>query len=221
MLKLGLGSADITPTESVPMGGYADRVGASTGVHDPLKVYAWLFGNEDDDPWIWFVLDLCLMEPASCKALAANVGKLLGADEDKLLVSFDHTHSGPDVCTLADGAQPWEQRYFDHLASAMAQAARAAMADAFIGTIAVRAAECDAGVNRRRADGPVDEPVDDAGRAAGGVAAGAHGALDEFSLETAGVDLLVHVAVDLVEHQRHRQEPLRLGLAYVGQHTIG
>ena len=50
MVKTGIARRDITPQESVPLLGYGDRTHDSTGIHDPLSVYAWWIESEGEAP---------------------------------------------------------------------------------------------------------------------------------------------------------------------------
>jgi len=97
MMKTGIAYREITPQESVPLLGYGDRTHDSEGVHDPLYAYAWWMESGGQQPWVWIVLDLCLISVVSAGELAREISRRIDVPDDRIFVSTTHTHSAPDV----------------------------------------------------------------------------------------------------------------------------
>ena len=106
--QAGASRLDLTPdvkAASVPLGGYAARLGAAaTGVHDP--VFARALVLTDGTTKVGIVsLDLCFL-PANVKAevvkrvQAAGLTKL---DSEHLLLTATHTHCAPDPLAMHSG----------------------------------------------------------------------------------------------------------------------
>jgi neutral ceramidase len=100
-VRIGYGSAPLPVPDGTPMGGYAARDGASSGVLDHLNVDCISFGG-----FLLVVADvLCVNED-----LAATVRRALAAD---VWMCATHTHSGPDVGCVPGGGPtpaPWRAR---------------------------------------------------------------------------------------------------------------
>ncbi|MCX7040537.1 MAG: neutral/alkaline non-lysosomal ceramidase N-terminal domain-containing protein [Spirochaetes bacterium] len=162
MVKTGIARRDITPQESVPLFGYGDRTHDSTGIHDPLSVYAWWIEGEGEAPFAWVVLDLCLMGIGAARQLASEAAAQAaapGLTGERLLVSTTHTHSGPDTLGIESDDRPWAKRYYRLLVERTAQAIVEAREGARACTIEVREAAGSLGVNRRDPRMPVDPRI--------------------------------------------------------------
>jgi hypothetical protein len=162
MVKTGIARRDITPQESVPLLGYGDRTHDSTGIHDPLSVYAWWIESEGEAPFAWVVLDLCLMGISAARELACEAAAqavVPGLTGERLLVSTTHTHSGPDTLAIDSDDRPWAKRYYRLLVERTAQAIVEARESARACTIEVREAAGSLGANRRDLRRPVDPRI--------------------------------------------------------------
>lgn len=94
-LRAGSATREITPDEPVAMGGYGNRDGLSTGVHDPLKATALVL---DDGAASIGVVSADLLNVS--RELTRRVRRDLrerGIDLDELLLAATHTHAGPYV----------------------------------------------------------------------------------------------------------------------------
>jgi neutral ceramidase len=85
-VRVGHGSAPLAVPDGTPLGGYAARDGASSGVLDQLQVDCISFGR-----FLLIVADVLCVDDE----LAATVRDALGTDD--AWVCATHTHSGPDV----------------------------------------------------------------------------------------------------------------------------
>ncbi len=162
MIRTGLARGDITPVGSVPLFGYGDRTHDSTGVHDPLSVYAWWLQPDGAPALAWVTLDLCVIgiEAAADIARAACARAALPElSPDRIVLSTTHTHSGPDTLAIHDDARPWAPAYRELLVRRIADALRAAHDRAAPCRIEVRLAQGSLGVNRRDTAKPVDPRV--------------------------------------------------------------
>lgn len=162
MTRTGLARADITPRGPVPLFGYGDRTHDSTGVHDPLSVYAWWLEPEGEPPCAWVVLDLCVLGIEAAEALAREVcGRVpaAGLSPRRLLLSTTHTHSGPDTLAIHADTRPWAREYRQLLCGRIAEALEDARSRAVPCRIEARVAAGSLGVNRRDPSKPVDPRV--------------------------------------------------------------
>jgi hypothetical protein len=159
MIKTAIAYSDITPEESVPLMGYGDRTHSSEGVHDSLFAYAWWLEPEGVEPFVWVVLDLCLLSVISVNDLAAKISGKIGLAKEQILISATHTHSGPDVRFVSGSSQPWARKYYKKLIAGCAEAIQKAREQAVVCRIEVRTAESDLGVNRRESSSPIDPRV--------------------------------------------------------------
>jgi hypothetical protein len=162
MIRTGLARADITPAGSVPLFGYGDRTHDSTGVHDPLSVYAWWLETDGEPPAAWVTLDLCVLGIAAAQDLSRDActrAELPGLSPHRILLSTTHTHSGPDTLAIHGDARPWAPAYRELLVQRIAAALRAARDRAVPCRVEVRLAAGSLGVNRRDPAKPVDPRV--------------------------------------------------------------
>ncbi len=174
-LSLGIGRANITPTEPIRMSGYGGRTGLSTGVAGQLWAKAIAIG-EGQETAILVTLDLIGVP----SWLTANVVADLGIPEANLALCATHTHSGPH---LRDVLNPifmedippnhWTaiNRYSDALTEKVVEACRLALDDRQPGRLSWGQGEVGFAGNRRvlengkwtgfgtQADGPVDHSL--------------------------------------------------------------
>jgi hypothetical protein len=159
MMRTGIAYREITPRESVPLLGYGDRTHDSEGIHDPLYAYAWWMESGGLQPWVWIVLDLCLISVVSSGELALEISRRIDVPAGRIFVSTTHTHSAPDVHHIGRSSEPWAKRYYSLLIDACSAAVQSAREQASPAKIQVRSAESDLGANRRDVSRPVDRRV--------------------------------------------------------------
>jgi hypothetical protein len=162
MVKTGIAQRDITPQESVPLFGYGDRTHDSTGIHDPLSVYAWWVEGEGEAPFAWVVLDLCVLGIGAARELAREAAALAaapGLTGERILVSTTHTHSGPDTLAIDRDDRPWARLYYRLLVDRTAEALAEAKERARACTIEVREGRGGLGMNRRDPRSLVDPRI--------------------------------------------------------------
>lgn len=120
-LRAGVARVEITPTEFLPMFGYANRkCGPANGTHDPLYAKALVLATGDTRLAI-VTLDLGSIVSEHVKERVASE---LGIPV--LLLSASHTHSGPRFLPLADGSggpSPYRPELEDKIFTAVKQAA--------------------------------------------------------------------------------------------------
>lgn len=145
-LSAGVARVDITPpAEGAPMGGYADRQGSSTGVHDPLYATVLLLAGEGVRVAI---VSADLRSFPSSRVVSEARARGLA---DHVLLAATHTHSGPITWERQDwpaGARSWFAQTEDRILAAIAEAGKsmfAARAGFGFGRIYL-------GHNRRRVD---------------------------------------------------------------------
>ena len=86
MLRLGFCQKEITPQGIVP------KIGTRNfdGVHDPLYASAWLFGPEYEQPYVWVVLDVCIVGTRTRNVLAEEISKRTALPEDHIFILGDN-----------------------------------------------------------------------------------------------------------------------------------
>lgn len=95
-LSVGAASVDITPVESVWLGGFASRTKKSEGVRSPIFARA-LDIQKNKTRLIWIVCDLLGFEPEDALRIRALIAGERGISPDCVLLSATHTHSAPAV----------------------------------------------------------------------------------------------------------------------------
>ena len=123
--SIGYGCTDVTPTESVPLGGYNDSADRySTGTGYPFHAVAVAFTDAEGETVIYITLDL-LLAYGFADSMRNDLSKELGIPKDHIMVHCDHNHSGPDMAFQ----DPTITRYSVMLNNGVMAAAKAAMAD--------------------------------------------------------------------------------------------
>ena len=118
-LSVGFGEADITPDKPVQLHGYYyDRL--STGVHDPLFARAMAVSDGETRAALC-VVDLCSLTQDVVRKVRRAVEETCGLSRECLMLSTQHTHTGPDLKR--------ELAYAATLPDAIAQAVQAALDD--------------------------------------------------------------------------------------------
>jgi len=97
-LKAGVAEVDITPRVGIPLAGYADRTGPSTGVHDPLKAVAIIFDDGQRRATI-VSFDTIQLLQAEGEALLQAINQNTGIPAAHVLLNASHTHGAPWLST--------------------------------------------------------------------------------------------------------------------------
>ena len=109
-MKIGYSRIDITPTQPVPLAGYgstSDRM--STGVFSELKTTAVAITDTAGRSVILMAVDLINDRGSVARDIRKGVSEKTGVPEELILVTFSHTHSGPDLDN--DSATPYMKDY--------------------------------------------------------------------------------------------------------------
>jgi hypothetical protein len=95
-VKVGFGSASITPTPPVWLAGFGDRSEPAPTVHDDLEARAlWL--DDGNTQLCLVVCDLLGMSAAFSYPVREAMGAELGLPLQNVLIACTHTHHGPSV----------------------------------------------------------------------------------------------------------------------------
>ncbi len=141
-MQVGIERIDITPPTGFPMGGYGDRKGNSTAVHDPLTATV-LYLESGGENLALVAMDLRSFPSERVVKLAKAK---LGVRHVMLAVS--HTHSGPITWEKQDWPTP-EDNWFRETEDKIVEAIGTAKGRLFPGHISVGAGEVYIGHNRR------------------------------------------------------------------------
>jgi hypothetical protein len=113
-MQIGLASADITPAELLPMGGYIARTDPATATHDPLYAKAVLF-RSGNAAALLLVVDVLYVSHEWAGKLKTDIAREIGLPPKHILMAATHTHSGPAVFSPLAGRTESMQRYEDDL----------------------------------------------------------------------------------------------------------
>jgi len=149
-LSAGVARVEITPPVGYPMGGYADRKGPSTGVHDPLYATAVVLKGDGAS----VALVSCDLRSFPSERVIAMVRERRLVDH--VLIAVTHNHSGP--LTWEDQTWPSKDRpWFAETEQKIVRAIEEASQRMFPARIAAGFGNIYLGHNRRQvgADGKV------------------------------------------------------------------
>jgi hypothetical protein len=126
-LLVGFARADITPSESLPMGGYMARTEPAKGAHDPLfaKAVAFRFG---DTAAILLALDILCVSSDWARAVRETISQKMELPAENVLIAATHTHSGPGVFFPARWLNGRLEKYEGRLSAACIDSAEKAFA---------------------------------------------------------------------------------------------
>jgi ABC-type amino acid transport substrate-binding protein len=108
--QVGIARADITPTESTWMAGYAARDHPSEGTIHPLWAKALAIDDTQGNRVVLVTTDLIGFERDLADAVAARVKKSTGIDRARIVFNSSHTHSGPVVAGCAELAYEFDEQ---------------------------------------------------------------------------------------------------------------
>lgn len=91
-MKIGVSKVDITPSESVPLAGYAHRKGTSSGIID--RIYGRILLINDV---VIISLELLNVDEDLWEKIALLFSKNLGVSKKNIIVTATHTHSAPVI----------------------------------------------------------------------------------------------------------------------------
>lgn len=153
-LRVGAARAEITPSRSLPLAGFAHRSGPSEGVARKLFARTLLFETDPGHQTLLVSADLIWWGPELVKRLRRNLLERFGLPGASVILHATHTHSGPQTTgrfsPLLGVADPG---YLDGVVEiVLGTVARAAES---MGAVTVERGSglCSVGVNRRRLEG--------------------------------------------------------------------
>ena len=130
-LQAGAAKTVITPSESMPMGGYAKYHNMllwplfprrSTGVHDDLHTRA-LVLHDGEMTLALVALDLMAFYNYDVQAVRKRVRAATGRDDLRIMIAANHIHSGPDTYGVYGGVpQSYREFTYEQCAAAVTQA---------------------------------------------------------------------------------------------------
>jgi neutral ceramidase len=128
-LRVGLASIDITPADSLPMGGYIARTEPAAGTHDPLFAKAVSF-RQGKTSAILVALDILYVSEQWTRKFRKAVSRKIGLPQKNVLVAATHTHSGPAVFSPTAGRAEPMIRYEERLLNSCIEVAQKAFSSA-------------------------------------------------------------------------------------------
>ena len=124
-LQVGYGRVDITPKESIPLGGYGNSsTRLSTGYLDPLYMSCIAFTDSNDNTILLFSQDLLGANAKWTRPARQMISAATGIPENNISFSGSHTHSAPDSTADHPATEEFTKKYPEYALKA-AQAALA------------------------------------------------------------------------------------------------
>ncbi len=159
--EAGLGQADITPTESVPLAGYGGKTRMSGRVDHPIWLKALALRDEVGEVSVLVTADLVGLSDQMIVRIAGSALAEHGLARERLILNTSHNHSCPvteDVLWLYYEFTPDEaaakDRYTTQVYRAYEEVITAAIADLAPAELSYELGLAGVAVNRRRARGP-------------------------------------------------------------------
>ena len=127
-MTVGYARIDITPDESVPLGGYGNTSGRmSKNILDPLYATCIAFVNEAGEKALVYTVDLINAGITASTEIRPEISRVTGIPVECIQISGTHTHSGPDTVNLQE---PSIVRFNEQYKQKMVRAAVEALEDA-------------------------------------------------------------------------------------------
>ena len=118
-IRVGYGRVDITPEQSVPLGGYGNPLRRmSNNVRDPLMASCVAITDAKDNTLLLFCTDTIRVPQKWLPELRQRAEKELGVPGVYAKFSATHTHSSPDMGMTVDEEHPYYKTYCDGLMAA-------------------------------------------------------------------------------------------------------
>ncbi len=159
--KAGVAKASITPTQRLPMAGYAARTAPAEGPETDLFAKALAIEDTDGNRVVLMTLDLIGVRAGLRETVAQESLKRFGLAPERLVMNASHTHCGPSY------EKPESSEYLMQLQTTLVEVIGKAIADLQPAHLSYCHARCNFAMNRRTLDGSTyrnhpnpDGPVD-------------------------------------------------------------
>ncbi len=125
-LLAGYSKKDITPEESVPLYGLGNTLKRmSVDVRDNIYLTCIALTDTDNKTVLLYTVDICNVNLWRTNKIRHLVSEATGVDENDVIITATHNHSGPDPHLDIDCVNAFYEKYF----SAAVEAAKDALAD--------------------------------------------------------------------------------------------
>lgn len=139
-LQVGFARADITPEDSIQLGGYFNPQNRhSINVLDPLYASCIAVSDKDGNTVLLYQLDLLSSGIDKFAFIRKDISKATGLEMDNIIFCATHTHSGPNL--KDSNTQPARDKYLDMLEEVLPAVAQEALADRKPATMATISTE--------------------------------------------------------------------------------
>jgi len=159
-LQCSIGIADITPSDSVNLAGFAARKGLSNSIHRRLKTHCLVIRNATDTLCL-ITNDMMEFSPDYSDRLREAIAREAGLADSRIFIHCIHTHSAPRT-----GGRSAEEGGTNYRFAKMVHEVIVSNAVATIKngkfqpfTIETGKGSCDMNCNRSEPDGPIDHDV--------------------------------------------------------------
>ena len=125
--QVGYGMADVTPTESIPLDGYAGADSAeyrrSASTEWPLQVVTIAFTDENNQTLLFITLDF--LNAYMADSMRDAISNETGIPKSNIMFHVTHNHSGPSLRVDHPAIPP----YINQLTGSILSSAKAALED--------------------------------------------------------------------------------------------
>lgn len=104
--NIGLAAVKITPTEPVPMAGYASRTTPFEGIDSDIYAKALALEDTDGHKALLITADILGFPPELAEAVTGRLRESEGVPREDILLNGSHTHSAPLVAGSMQSLQP-------------------------------------------------------------------------------------------------------------------
>ncbi|WP_236973843.1 neutral/alkaline non-lysosomal ceramidase N-terminal domain-containing protein [Membranihabitans maritimus] len=95
--KAGTARINITPDESIWMGGYASRNHPSEGIRQDVWIKAVALEDRSGRKGVLVAMDLVLITKKISDRIRNQIKNQYGLDKEQIILNVSHTHSGPEL----------------------------------------------------------------------------------------------------------------------------
>lgn len=167
--RAGIARQEITPRESIWMGGYASRNHPSEGVLQPLWAKALVLEDQQGSRVVFLTMDLIGIDRPMSDAVGRRAFASTGIPRERIIVNISHTHSGPVVAGVTNivyDLDPQQQAavnaYAKTLEDQLVAVIEAAVKDLRPAALSFGEGKATFGANRRAMRGKKNAPPDPA-----------------------------------------------------------
>ena len=151
-ISAGTAKTNITPAVPIPMSGYRSRTEPFAGVHDSIFARAIVFSDGENKAAI-VSAEIIGFSNSFCEETSGLIEKEVGIQQDHILLTVVHNHSGPVTRVYREDASPEVKAYADELKEKLVELVIEADRNLQPVRMGAGKGSCRMNINRRADDG--------------------------------------------------------------------